>query len=225
MTFHDFVPMLWRNLVVVLLIAGLTMLFAFRAATAAPSYQARYVITLLQPSAPFPRNSYASFTPDLVFMGEVAATLLSSGAGHQKVRQAGGTAPYQIVLVNRGSEQYPIRDQPYLALSATSPDSAQAQRTLMTLLQVLESEIRNRQLEAGALPGSLISWRVTKSTSDPIPLTGQPTRELLGIAILGTIGTVYAAVLADRFGLRIRLPRRRRKGARGARLSPRGAGV
>ncbi|MCW2912023.1 MAG: hypothetical protein JWN52_91 [Actinomycetia bacterium] len=224
MTIHDFATALRRNLVVALIMVVLTLVVALRAVTASPTYQAQNVLTFLSPEAPFPRNSYASFTPDLVLMADVSATVLSSDPGRQAVRKAGGTADYQVVLFNRGSQELPIHDQPYLTVSASAKSSGEAQQTLLAVLEVLRLELKNRQLDAGAVPGSLITWRITKSTGNPIPTTGQPSRELLAILILGLIGTVYAAVLADRFGVRVRLPRRR-DGARGARLSPRGAGV
>lgn len=198
MTVRDFGLALRRRPVVALAVAALTLLLVFRAQTAQPEYEARSVITFLSPKAPFPRNSYASFTPDLVIAVEVSARTLSSEAGRRAVRRAGGTGDFQTLRANRGNQELPIHDQPYLIVTATSPDSGQAQKTLMAVLDVLRTELRDRQLREGAKPGSLISWRVTASTRTPVPMTGQPSRTLLALVLLGGIGMVYLAVLADR---------------------------
>jgi hypothetical protein len=215
MTFRDFMIALCRKPWVALIVAGLCALWGVREVSAPPVYEERCVITLLTPPAPFPRNAYASFTPGLVMMAEVSARTAGSPEVRQAVREAGGTGDYQVVLANRGSQEVPIHDQPYLWLSATSTNPAEAQRTMTAALRVLRQELRTRQRSYGAAPNSLITWRVTGGTGRPVPLTGRPSRQYLAFGILTVLFTCYAAVLADRRGLRLPLPGRRRMPAPG----------
>lgn len=203
MTIRDYLVALRRQPVVALVGAALTLLLLVRAEIAPPDYQARAVVTLLSPQVPFPRNNYASFSPDLVIAAEVSARSLSSAAGQRRVRQAGGTAGFEVARANRGNQELPIYDQPYLTFTTNSGDSGRAKRTLLAALAVFRSDLRQRQVQEGAKPGSLIGWRITAITNRPIPQTGQPSRELLAIGLLGSIGTVFAAILAERHRRRL----------------------
>jgi hypothetical protein len=205
---RDFATVLRRNLMVALLLVCLTMLGAMRVLTTPPVYQARTVVTFLAPPTSFPRNSYASFTPDLTVMAEVATRDLSTSKGRAKVRRAGGTADYEVVLANRGNQELPIHDQPYLNVLASSRDPAAAGRTLKAVVDVMRTDLTARQVGAGATPSSLVSWKLTAVTSRPVPQTGQPTRALAAVAILGVLGTVGGTLLADRFRPLLRRTRR-----------------
>lgn len=195
---------LYRNWAVTAVVGALTLLLAASAATAQPSYQTRSVITLLSPEAPFPRNAYASFTPSLVLMGDVLARTMQTAAARRSVGHAGGRADFQVELFNRGSEQYPIYDQPYLTVTTSSPVPAEAERTQRAVIAVLSVELRRRQIRTGSHAGSYISWRVTDSNSTAVLVTGQPSRQLLAILVLGFVVAVYLSLVADRHGDRLR---------------------
>jgi hypothetical protein len=212
---RNFVAVLRRNPLVSLGLIVLTLLTAVGVMTIPPAYQARTVVTFLAPPTSLPRNSYASFTPDLTVMAEVAARDMAGPPSRAAVRRAGGTADYEVVLANRGNEELPIHDQPYVTVLTSSRDPAAAQRTLQAVLGVLRANLTARQTRVGASAGSLVSWKLTAVTNQPVPQSGRPTRTLAAIAVLGVLGTVYGTLLADR---------RRSRPAR-ARLSSRRGGL
>jgi hypothetical protein len=202
---RDFFGALVRHPLVVLVIAALTAIPLLRVEFAEPRYQARSVVTFLSPAAPFPRNAFASFTPALVTMAEVSSQWLRSSDARHAIRAAGGTGEYQVVLANRGNEELPIHDQPYLTVTTTAADPGQTRRTMQTVLKVMRDKLRGDQAAEGARPGSYISWQITEGSDRPVPVTGRPSRALIAIVLIGGLGAVYAAVTVDR---------RRRRSAR-----------
>ncbi|MQY03465.1 hypothetical protein [Actinomadura macrotermitis] len=214
MTLRDFVAAVFRRPLVALVMVALTAALAFQTVARSPTYEARSVLTFLSPLKA-PQNAFSNFPPYLVLMADVSARVLASPVGHRAVRRQGGTADFQVLLANRGSQEVPIHDQPYLTVVTRSTSRAAAQRTLVLVQQVLHQELRTRQLKAGADPRSLISWRITASTSQPLADTGKPSRQLAGVLLLGLLGTVYAALLADRFAPRLRLRARAARPAAG----------
>jgi hypothetical protein len=202
--FRDFVIALRRNWGVALVVAAITLVLVAHDVTTKPTYQTRAVITLLSPEAPFPRNAYASFTPGLVVMSDVLAKSMTTAAARRTVVRDGGRGEFQVVLFNRGSEQYPIFDEPYLTVTTNAPSPAEAMATQRAVLAALDKELQQRQAKGGARPGSYISWRVTADTASAIMITGQPSRQLLATMILGFVVAVYASLLSDRHGHRLR---------------------
>lgn len=195
----------FRRPVWALLVAGLCGLWSFLQLTAPTVYEARAVVTLLSPTTKFPRNAYASFTPGLVMLAEASALSATNPATRDLIRRAGGTGDYSVVLDNRGNEELPIHDQPYLWVSARSTDAGEAQRTLTATMGVLRTQLRERQEAAGASTASLVTWRVTGGGDGPVAMRGSRVRQLGGLGLVSVLVTAYAVVLADR---RIwRLPR------------------
>jgi hypothetical protein len=197
-TIRDFLIALWRSPLVTLAVAALTLALLVQVKTSEPDYEVRSAMTLLTPLSPFPRNSFASFTPAMVTNAEISARVLSSEAGRREVRAAGGTADYQVLLANRGNQEMPIHDQPHLSVSATAPSAAEAQRTHAAVLTVLRGQLAERQRREGALPGSMIAWQVTAGSGRAVPMTGRPSRQLPAIVTLGGVIALYGAVTADR---------------------------
>ncbi|TDD82366.1 hypothetical protein [Actinomadura rubrisoli] len=206
MAVRDFLMALRRNIWVTLVAVVLTAVVVVRVETAAPSYEARSVVTFLSPQSPFPRNSFASFTPALVTMAEVSARWLDSPAGRDAVRAEGGDTGFQVVLANRGNQEQPIHDQPYLTLLVKADDPVRAHQSLLKVLGVLRDRLRREQSVQGAQPGSYISWQIAAGSDRAVPVIGRPSRAVLAVLLIGGIGALYAAVTADR-------RRSRRRGA------------
>jgi len=217
---RDFFGALVRNPLVVLLFAALTAIPLIRVELAEPRYQARSVVTFLSPAAPFPRNAFASFTPALVTMAEVSSRWLQGSVARRTIRAEGGTGQYQVLIANRGSEEVPIHDQPYLTVTTTAAEPGQARQTMQTVLKVLRNKLRSDQVNEGARPGSYISWQITAGSDRPVAVAGRPSRALIAIMLIGGLGAVYAAVTVDR--RRRRADRRDRPG--GAARAGAGAG-
>ncbi|MFD0688152.1 hypothetical protein [Actinomadura fibrosa] len=204
MAFRDFMVALRRNIWVTVTAAAVTLLVVVGIRTAPPTYAARSVVTFLSPRTEYPRNTFASFTPALVTMAEVSADWLGSAAGRDAVRKAGGDPGFEVVLANRGNQEQPIHDQPYLTLSVTAGDPGTARRSLLAVLGVLRERLQRTQAEQGALPGSYITWQIDAGSDRAVPVVGRPARAFLAVLLIGGIGAAYAAVTVDR--------RRRRSG-------------
>lgn len=204
MTFRDFVVAVLRNWPVAVVVTALTLLAGVREVTAAPSYQTQSVITLLSPEAPFPRNAYASFTPSLVLMADVLSQTIETPAARSAVRRAGGHGDFQVSLANRGSEQYPIFDQPYLTLVTSSRSPAEALQTRQAVIAVLSSQLHERQAKSGANARSYITWRISEADSTAVLVTGRPSRQLVATLLLGGIAAVFLSLSADRHRDRLR---------------------
>ncbi|WP_242884381.1 hypothetical protein [Actinomadura litoris] len=213
MAIRDFVVALRRNPLVTILAVVLTALAVVRVELAAPRYEARTVVTFLTPPSSFPRNVYASFTPALVTMAEVSSRWLDSADGRRAVRAAGGRGGFEVALANRGNQEQPIHDQPYLVLTVSAGSAEGARGTLLKLLGVLNDRVRSVQAAQGARPGSFITWRVAAGSDRAVPATGRPSRAFLAILLIGGIGGTCAAVTADR-------RRRRRTSAPSATTGP-----
>ncbi|WP_242904283.1 hypothetical protein [Actinomadura terrae] len=198
MAIRDFVVALRRNPLVTILAVVLTALALVRVELAPPRYEARTVVTFLTPPSSFPRNVYASFTPALVTMAEVSSRWLDSADGRRAVRAAGGRGGFEVALANRGNQEQPIHDQPYLTVLVNAGSADAARGTLLKVLGVLRDRLRAVQVAQGARPGSYISWQVAAGSDRAVPVTGRPSRAILAILLIGTLGGTCAAVTADR---------------------------
>jgi hypothetical protein len=204
MTIQDFALLLWRHPVVVLLVALLAAGAALQIVTERPAYETRAVVNFLMPGS----ANFENFSISLVIEGAVTTLSLDSGDGVARVRRAGGTADYDVVLANRGNDEQPVHDQPYVTLIVNSHDPAQASRTLTALLNVLRADVRDRQLRAGARPDALITTQVVASSDRPIALISRRSRALAAIGLAGLLAMIIVARLAERFPLpRLRLRR------------------
>jgi hypothetical protein len=220
-TIRDLGGALRRHPAVTLVAVALTLATALWVKVTPPEYEARSALTLLSPQTRFPRNSYAGFTPALVTNADVTARMMASERMRARVRAAGGTAGYQVLLANRGNQEMPVHDQPHLTVVATAPSAAAAERTHAAVLEVMRAQLAERQRGEGAQTSALITWQITAGTGRAVPITGRPSRRYLAIGLLGAIATLYAAVAADRRG---RAPRRFTGRSRPARR-PAGAGA
>ncbi|WP_433181489.1 hypothetical protein [Actinoallomurus sp. CA-150999] len=202
MTIQDFALLLWRHPVVVLLAIFVTAGAALHLVTERPAYETRAVVNFLMPGS----TGFENFNISLVVEGAVTALSLDSQDGAARVRRQGGTAAYDVVLANRGNDEQPVHDQPYVTLIVNSRDPAQASRTLAVLIGVLRADVRDRQVAAGARPDALITTQVVASSDRPIPLVSRRTRALAAIGAAGLLAMLVAALMAERHP-RLRLRR------------------
>jgi hypothetical protein len=195
MTIQDLALLLWRHPVVVLLVGLVAAGAALQIVTERPAYETRAVVNFLMPGS----ANFENFNISLVVEGAVTALALDSPEGTARVRRRGGTAAYNVVLANRGNDEQPVHDQPYVTLIVNSRDPAQALHTLGVLLNVLRADLRDRQLRAGALPGALVTTQVVASSDRPMPLISRRTRALAAIGAAGLLAMMAGARLAERY--------------------------
>jgi hypothetical protein len=199
MTVGDFAILLIRHPVVVLLAFLLTVGGMLRIVTEPPIYQSRAVVNFVMPGS----AAFENFNVNLVVAASVTSLRLNSSQGEERVRARGGTAPYKVVLANRGNDEQPVYDQPYVTLLVTSPDPVQVGSTLTALQEVLRADLSERQLASGARPNALISARVVESSDKPTPFTGRRARALAALAVFGALLMVAGAMVAERHPIRL----------------------
>jgi hypothetical protein len=212
-TIGDFAILLIRHPVVVLLAFLLAVGGMLRIVTEPAIYQSRAVVNFVMPGT----TGFENFNISLVVAASVTSLRLNSEQGQERVHAQGGTAPYKVLLANRGNDEQPIHDQPYVTLLVTSTDPAMTGRTLSVLLKVLQADLNERQLEAGARPDAVITAKVVESSDKPTPLTGRRARSLGALALLGALAMIAGALVAERHPIRIR-----RRLARSAQPDPLG---
>lgn len=162
--------------------------------------------------APGRGTNVFSTTLGLLATDQVVATYMSSPAGERQVRIAGGAADYDVALVNLNNEEFPNYGVPDSTVMTTSPDPAEAQRTMSAVLGVLQKDLASRQAAQGAKPDAWIEVRPIAAPTGPIEQTGSAKRILAGLVVLTVIAAFMAATFLDRHPVRLRdLPRWRRR--------------
>jgi hypothetical protein len=156
-----------------------------------------------------PQGSLFAYGQDLLVMDALATNLVMSEDGQQKVRNAGGTAAYDIALVNLNDEDFPNYSDPYVTVTTSSPDPAAAQATFSAVMQVLQQGVTSLQARQGAPPLSWIGLRTIASTG-PIAQTGSTKRLFAALLALAIIVAFMVAAFLDRHPVRPRdlVPRR-----------------
>ena len=223
MTVSQIVGRLWRHPIAVLVIVfcAVGVLHSFK--NAPPTYSETGTLVFLPPYSGVHPNPYTAVGGSLVNAAGVIATQVMSPQGQQKVEQAGGTATYDVELVNDYNLQYPNYSNPYLTITATDANPDQAYRTFTIVTRMLSGEMTAQQIANGVPKRDRIFSQVA-GVSGPLLEQGSPKRSLVGLIILTLVAIFAATSFLDRHPVRLgRLLGIRTDRARPAR--PRPAGV
>jgi hypothetical protein len=162
-----------------------------------------------------------SGSQSLLVIDELATNLVMSAQGQRQVRSAGGTASYDVALVNLYNEEYPNYSVPYVTVTTTSPDPVAAQYTFNVVMKVLQDDLVSLQTRKGAPPNAWIGLRAIAPATGPLPLRGSSKRTLAALAILALIASFVVAKFFDRYPIRLTSQFRRRDQASRATLTQR----
>jgi hypothetical protein len=122
----------------------------------------------------------------LISTGSVISQIVTSPQIEHQVERAGGTAAYNLALVNLYNQDYPDYGYPEATLSVHSSDPVSTHRTYLIVKRTLIETLTSRQEQAGAPPGHRIVAQVAND-SGPIPRTGSRKRALGGLLLLGLV--------------------------------------
>lgn len=197
MTIRDLVVALRRHPVVVLVVVALTAVMAWRIQTADPLYRSEVTVALVNQDAQ--GNAYSSFSANLLVVATIAEREMSNDEARERVVAAGGGRDYRISRINRGNDETPLYDQPYLDVYCDSPSPAAATSTMRATLSVLGEILRERQLAAGASGRALVGFRTVSGAEQPVPISPGPKRSLAAIGLIGIILMIFISRLADRY--------------------------
>jgi hypothetical protein len=222
MTIRDLIVALRRHPVVVLVVVALTGATAWRIDTAAPVYRSEVTVALVNQDAN--GNSYSSFSANLLVVAHITGEQMNDGTTRDRVVAAGGARDYRVSMINRGNDEVPLYDQPYLDVYYDSPSPARATATIRATLSVLGATLRERQLTAGASGQALVGFRTVSGDEQPTLISPGPKRSLAAVLLIGLILMIFITRVADRRPT-IDLTRWRRRTARRRRVHERTAGA
>jgi hypothetical protein len=131
-------------------------------------------------------DAYSSLAPSLIASGAVISQIMMSPQSQRRIRAAGGTAAYDLALINLFNGDYPEYSNPAAMLTSDSPNSAIAHRTFMVAAGLLGHLLAARQAQAGVSPRNRISAQIIGDTG-PILQAGSPKRVFGGLALLTVV--------------------------------------
>jgi hypothetical protein len=182
-----------RHRIAVIIVLVLAAAAAWDIKKSPPAYSESANVIFTAPAV----NPYSSFTQDLISTAYVMTKEVLSPDSQQQIRTAGGTAAFTVGLVNLNNEQFPYYGDPYVTLTATSLDPAEAHRTFTIVAQMFQQLVATRQAQFHVPVVSRISTHLI-SDSGPIAQTGSPKRTYAGIIVLAIVTTFMVAIFLDR---------------------------
>jgi hypothetical protein len=182
-----------RHRVAVIIVLVLAAAAAWDIKKSPPAYSESANVIFTAPAV----NPYSSFTQDLISTAYVMTKEVLNPDSQQQIRAAGGTAAFTVGLVNLNNEQFPYYGDPYVTLTATSMDPAEAHRTFTIVARSFQQLVATRQAQLHVPVTSRISTHLIVD-SGPIAQTGSPKRTYAGIMMLAIVATFTVAIFLDR---------------------------
>lgn len=201
MTPTEIVAVLRRQLaaaIVICVIASASCLYLLHKN---PGYQDSAEVAFTAPTSWGPKAAFAD-NDSLLTVEQVSGWYMMGSAGQQEVRQSGGTGDYDVAFFNAYNEEYPDYSQPYVLVTASSKSPAVAQLTFNAVISVMQANLRNRQLAAGASATDLALARVASGPTGPVIQSGSHKRTLISFALLTIIALISITAFLDRRGFR-----------------------
>jgi hypothetical protein len=196
-----------RHPLLVILVVVLVAAIAYNVKHARPTYAESATFVFTVPAAAANPSSEAS----LLVSGDVMAQSLMSPSSQSSIRAAGGTAVYNIALVNLGDQEYPEYQFPFATLTAQATSADAINRTFTVTLDLLNRLLATRQTQVGAPSGSWISVDIVGATG-PVVQAGSKKRSLGALALLAATVIFMISNILDWRGKRLpALPTRWRR--------------
>jgi hypothetical protein len=191
---------------------------------APPAYAETGTFTFLPPHSGVHPNPYEAVGGSLTNTAGAIAVESMSPQDEQRVLASGGTASYDVELVNSYNLEYPNYSLPYLTVTTTSTDLPAVHQTFTVLTRLLTQQLQQQQLETFGVTKNNLAEMTLSGDTGPLIQQGSPKRILFGLVILTIIAVFAVASFLDRHpvslrrgGRRIRLGRAaRRPGLSGA---------
>jgi hypothetical protein len=130
--------------------------------------------------------TYSWHAGSLIATGAVISQVVMSPRVRSQIEKAGGTARYNLALVNLYNEDYPDYGYPEALLTASSSSASNTHQTFLIARKKLVLLLARRQRMAGARPGDEIVARLTDD-SGPVAEAGSLKRSLAALALLALV--------------------------------------
>jgi hypothetical protein len=180
--------LLRRHLVAVTVVLAIAAGSAWDIKSNPPVYQESAEVIFAVPGP----NPYSTLNSELVPAANLMTRTMQGAGYEQQVRQAGGTAEFNIGLVNLYNEQFPYYDDPYVTVTAQSPGPEDASRTFQIAVRVFRNLVTVRQAQAGVQRQDFITTHIV-ADSGPVAQLGSMKRALAGLVVL-TIMVLFLVV-------------------------------
>lgn len=202
-TVQEIIALMRRHLIALVIVLVVTAGVAYKFKHAPVMYQESGTVAFAAGKSAGNPNPYTSLDGSMIDAAGVMALLVMSPRGQAQVQAAGGSAAFDVALENSYSMQFPDYSAPYITVSATSPNPAQAHRTFTVVTALLYQDLAARQAQAQVPAASRIAAHMI-ADSGPQPQPGSSKRSLLGIFILMIVAAFSVATFLDRHPIRLR---------------------
>jgi hypothetical protein len=198
---HEIATMLCRHRIAITIVALSACMLSYHLVRSNPGYIDSGGVGFTAP-----KNSVAMFQDiqSLQVVEQATTGYIMGSQGEREVRAAGGTALYNVAMLNLYNEQYPDYGQPYVEITVMSNDPEEAQQTFRAVLGVLRKATAMLQEQVGASPENEVRATLVAEPTGPITQSGSHKRSYAALGVLTTIAVYAAASALDR-----RRPRRR----------------
>lgn len=143
--------------------------------------------------------AYALPLPSLITTGAIASHLVMDPATARLISAAGGTASYNLALINFYNEDYPSYDYPEATLTASSTSALAAHKTFVIATRTLNQVLQRIQAQRRVAVAARIVIRLI-GASGPIATVGSHKRVLAGLLLLFMIiGSAIWRTVNQRF--------------------------
>ncbi|MCZ4119404.1 hypothetical protein [Streptomyces sp. H39-S7] len=211
----ELVRVLLRRWYVLVLAVLLTAVGAYQVLRPASSYLSTAVVVLKPPVTGNQPNQLANLQPPLAAVSYAIIQQLESPTGEAELAAAGVRGQYKLIPRNSGTSATPRYLIPSLQVQAEHPELMAADAAVRQIVEVYGKHLQDMQSAQNIPAASRMSVDLLVPPS-AAPQSGTKSRGLAGVALLGTVGGVLAALWTDQFLNR----RRQRRAADSGRPQP-----
>lgn len=158
---------------------------------ARPSYVESATVLFKMPAVDASARAYSRLGSALTTTSQVITQIVMSPQSQLLIRAAGGTASYDLALINLYNQDYPDYSYPEATLTASSPAAGETARTFTMATRMLTKILASRQARAGVPPGSRIAAQLI-GDSGPIARAGSHKRAFAGLMLLTMVASSWA---------------------------------
>ncbi|MDF9816956.1 hypothetical protein [Streptomyces sp. SPB162] len=202
----ELVRVLLRRWYVLALAVLLTAAGAYQVLRPAQSYLSTAVVVIKPPVTGNHPNQLANLQPPLAAVSYAIIQQLQSPAGEAELAAAGVHGHYKLIPRNSGTSATPRYLIPSLQVQAEQPELIAADAAVRQIVEVFGKHLQDMQAAQRIPVASRMSVDLLVPPS-AAAVTGTRSRALAGVALLGTVGGVLAALWTDRLIDRRRLRR------------------
>ena len=192
---RDIVALLLRHRIAVMFAALVAGVLSFQLIHANPGYMDSGGVMF---TAPKSSGNLFENMQSLQAAEETVAAYMMGSQGEQQVRAAGGTASYNVAMLNTYNEDFPDYSQPYVTVTVMSDHPEAARQTFRTVLGVLRRATAALQAQVGATRKNEVQATLVSVPTGPIAQGGSHKRTYAALGVLTIISVYLVAVVLDR---------------------------